>query len=237
MAVVTLESVHKSYKDVKAVNDVSFTVDRGEVFGLIGANGAGKTTLIEMIEGIRRPDSGKILCLKHNPYENTLLKEKIGVQFQDDIIFRKVKVKELIKFYCKFYPNGNNPDDLLKLFMLENKQSSYYEDLSGGQRQRLRFAISMANNPDILFLDEPTAGVDPHSRRNIWNIIKDLNKNGKTIFLTTHYMEEVENLCDRVAIIDKGFIVEIDKPIKLVEKYSQGIIVNISFEKPVTKNI
>ena len=216
--IIKCEHVTKSYGDLVAVNDVSFYVDEGEIFGLVGPNGAGKTTLIEMIESLRKPDSGSIRVLGLDPTkESSRLKEKIGVLLQTTSIQRNLKVKEAVKLFASLYQNASdNPEELLHTLSLEDKVNSYFGKLSGGQKQRVAIALALVNDPVVLFLDELSTGLDPQARRNMWDLVENIKNQGKTIFFTTHYMEEAEALCDRVAIIDYGRIIALDTPPKLI---------------------
>lgn len=216
--IVECEHLTKSYGDLIAVNDVSFIVEEGEIFGLVGPNGAGKTTLIEMIEGLRTPDSGSIKALGLDPTkEADELHEKIGVQLQTTSIQPNIKVREAIRLFASLYRQPLvNPEELLETLSLEDKADSRFRKLSGGQKQRLAIALAMVNNPTVLFFDEITTGLDPQARRNMWGLLKNIKTQGKTIFLTTHYMEEAEELCDRVGVIDYGKIIALDTPGNLV---------------------
>ena len=230
---VTVECEHltKSYGDLIAVNDVSFSVEEGEIFGLVGPNGAGKTTLIEMIEGLRTPDSGLIKALGLDPTKQSdELKEKIGVLLQTTSIQPDIKVKEALKLFASFYQRSvTNPEELLRTLSLEDKADSRFKKLSGGLKQRVAIALALVNDPEILFLDELTTGLDPQARRNMWDLVEIMRSQGKTIFLTTHYMEEAEKLCDRVGIIDYGKIIALDTP--------KNLINNLSAESKVTFNV
>ncbi len=216
--VVECEHLFKRYGDVIAVHDVSFTLEEGEIFGLVGPNGAGKTTLIETLESLRKPDSGFIRVLGLDPTrEAGELKEKIGVQLQTTSIQPHIKVKEAIRLFAGLYRHPlANPDELLQTLSLEDKSDSHYVKLSGGQKQRVAIALALVNNPSVLFFDEITTGLDPQARRNMWGLVKEIRSRGKTIFLTTHYMEEAEELCDRVGVMDHGKIMALDTPRNLV---------------------
>lgn len=218
--VVECEHVTKSYGDLYAVNEVNLSIEQGEVFGLVGPNGAGKTTLIEMMEGLRSPDHGSINILGLNPAQQTeQLQEKIGVQLQTTSIQPNIKVKEAIKLFASLYRRPiADPEQLLKRLSLEEKANSRFKHLSGGQKKRVAIALALVNDPQVIFFDEVSTGLDPQARRNIWQLIKDINEQGKTIFLTTHYMEEAEQLCDRVGIIDHGNLIALDTPANLIRK-------------------
>ena len=217
-AIVECEHVTKSYGDIIAVNDVNLIIEEGEIFGLVGPNGAGKTTLIEMIESLRTPDSGSIRVLGLDPAkEPDELQEKIGVQLQTTSIQPNIKVKEAINLFASLYRQPLiNPEELIKILSLEDKADSRFRKLSGGQKQRVAIALALVNNPAVLFFDEITTGLDPQARRNMWALVKNIKSQGKTIFLTTHYMEEAEELCDRVGVIDYGKIIALDTPKNLI---------------------
>lgn len=218
-ATIKVEGLSKRYGDIQAIRGITFEVFRGEIFGMVGPNGAGKTTTIEIMEGLREQDEGCVEIFGLDPLKNKdELKEIIGVQLQKTAIFNRLKVKEAISFFGNLYRKRLGTDYLLKLFQLEERANSYIKNLSGGEHQRLSVALAFVNDPEILFLDEPTTGMDPHARREMWEIIMDCRKKGKTVILTTHYMEEAERLCDRVAIIDRGKIIAMDKPKELIRR-------------------
>ncbi len=229
--IVECEHLTKNYGDLVAVNDVSFKVEEGEIFGLVGPNGAGKTTLIEMIEGLRTPDSGLIKALGLDPTkQDDELKERIGVLLQTTSIQPDIKVKEALKLFASFYQHtADNTEELLDALSLEDKADSRFKKLSGGLKQRVAIALALVNDPEILFLDELTTGLDPQARRNMWDLVETIRTQGKTIFLTTHYMEEAEKLCDRVGIIDYGTIIALDTP--------RGLIDNLGADSRVTVKI
>lgn len=230
--IIEVKDLTKKYKDIVAVDDISFEVEKGEIFGLLGENGAGKTTTLEMIEGLRKPTGGKILVLgKDAQHEMDSIKEKIGVQLQSSAYFDDLKLKEILDLFGSFYKTSLYPANLLKMVDLQEKRNSTIKSLSGGQKQRFSIVAALVNDPQIVFLDEPTTGLDPIARRNLWDIIAKIKKQGKTIILTTHYMEEAENLCDRVAIMDKGKIIAIDKPHKLVESLDNPYKIEFVLQK------
>ncbi len=207
----------KRYGSLVAVDRVSFAVEEGEVFGILGPNGAGKTTTVEMIEGLRRPDSGSITLLgKDALHRKQWIKEIIGVQLQSATLYDKIRVREAIDLFGGYYSRSIPTDELLEEVSLVEKQGDYVSTLSGGQRQRLALALALVNDPRVLFLDEPTTGLDPQARRNLWGIISELKDTGKTVLLTTHYMEEAEELCGRVAIMDHGRIIALGSPEALI---------------------
>src|SRR5215471_15579297 len=203
--VLRVENLTKRYGDVQAVRGISFEVNAGEVFGLLGPNGAGKTSTIEILEGLRTPDGGTLSVCGLDPRTHAdELKQEIGAALQATSLPDKIRVSEAIRLFASFYKRRRNVDDLLKRFGLEEKRSAFYSQLSGGQKQRLALAMALVNDPQVLFLDEPTAGLDPQVRREIYDVIEELRREKKTIVLTTHYIEEAERLCDRVAIVDHG---------------------------------
>ena len=216
-AVVEVRQLTKRYGSLCAVDGVSFHVEEGEVFGILGPNGAGKTTTVEMIEGLRRPDSGSILVLGMNPQtEGRAIKERIGVQLQTATLYDRIRVREAVDLFAGYYRSAVPTATLLEEFALVDKEDAFVGKLSGGQQQRLALALAVVNDPSLVFLDEPTTGLDPQARRNMWNIIRSLRKKGKTTVLTTHYMEEAEELCNRVAILDHGKIIALDTPNGLI---------------------
>ncbi|HTZ46160.1 MAG TPA: ABC transporter ATP-binding protein, partial [Verrucomicrobiae bacterium] len=214
--ILLVENLEKRYEDVHAVRGVSFSVEEGEVFGLLGPNGAGKTSTIEIIEGLRVPDGGRVSVCGLDPQKNpNELKSVIGATLQATSLPDKLRVGEALRMFAGFYKKTRNPDDLLKRFGLEEKRNSFYNQLSGGQKQRLALAMALVNDPRVLFLDEPTAGLDPQVRREIYTIVEELKAEKKTIVLTTHYIEEAERLCDRVAIVDHGKVIASGTPREL----------------------
>lgn len=212
-AIVAVKNVRKRYEDFEAVRGVSFEVERGEIFGILGPNGAGKTSTLEMIEGLRDIDSGSItvddIDVKSHPAE---VKKVIGVQLQSSSFFNYLSLYELLELFRDLYGADSHPRDLLKEVNLEEKATAEVKELSGGQKQRFSIASALVNRPAVLFLDEPTTGLDPQARRNLWELVQQIRDGGTTIVLTTHYMEEAEVLCDRVAIMDEGQIIALDKP-------------------------
>ena len=216
MTVILVENLKKHYDDVKAVDGISFQVHQGEVFGFLGPNGAGKTTTIEILEGFHRQDRGEVKVLGLDPQsDHYALQERIGIMLQETELYQDLRVGELLRLFASYYRNAVDPKSLLEMIGLEAKEKAFIRELSGGQRQRVVFILTLINDPDLLFLDEPTAGLDPQSRRAIWNWIDRGRQEGKTVFLTTHYIEEAERLCDRVAIIDYGRIIALDTPKRL----------------------
>jgi ABC-2 type transport system ATP-binding protein len=219
--VIQVTGVRKTYGATVAVDEVSFDVGDGEIFGLIGPNGAGKTTTMECVEGLRKPDRGTISVLGLDPVRDVYrLQERIGVQLQQAQLQKRIKVWEAVYLWASLYrKKPGDGDRLLEQLGLADKRDAWFMTLSGGQKQRLFIALALVNDPDVVFLDELTTGLDPQSRRTIWELVRGIRARGKTVFLTTHLMEEAERLCDRVAIIDHGRIVDIDTPVRLVARH------------------
>ncbi len=230
---IVVENLKKYYGDTKAVDGVTFDVRQGEVFGMLGPNGAGKSTTIEIVEGLRDADAGSVTVLGlRQPREARAIKARIGIQLQTTSLYPRLSVTEILDLFHRFYPNRKTipTDTLIRMVDLEEKKSTRSKQLSGGQKQRLSVALALVNDPDIVFLDEPTTGMDPQARRQLWDVMLDLKRQGKTILLTTHYMEEAEQICDRVAIVDHGHIIEIGAPSELVHRHFSEIA--ISFQAP-----
>ena len=216
-AIVVKDNLRKVYGDVVAVDDISFEVHEGEIFGMVGPNGAGKTTTIECIEGLRRPDGGTVQVLGMDPQRDGYdLRQHIGVQLQEAALPHRIKVWEAMDLFASFYRRSVDWHSLLEQLGLSEKHDASFINLSGGQKQRLFIALALVNDPDLVFLDELTTGLDPQARRAMWDLVQGIRERGKTVFLTTHYMEEAERLCDRVAIIDHGRIVALDTPENLI---------------------
>ena len=215
-----VENLIKKYNGLMAVDNISFEVYKGEIFGILGPNGAGKTTTLEIIEGLRIATDGQIILdnvkMRHGIKKS--MQEKIGVQLQSSSYFDYLTLYEILDLFGSFYSRRIYPLELLKLVKLEERKDSLVKNLSGGQAQRFSIVASIVNDPEIVFLDEPTTGLDPQIRRSIWDLIREINKKEKTIIMTTHYMEEAEELCDRVAIMDSGKIIALDSPHNLVNK-------------------
>ncbi len=211
------DSLVKRYGAVVAVDGLTLVVDRGECFGLLGPNGAGKTTTIEILEGLLEPDAGhvEVLGLRWAADEQEL-RQRLGIQLQDTQLNDKLTVRETLRLFRSFYFAGKTVDELLALVDLGSKADSWVGKLSGGQKQRLALACALAGSPDLLFLDEPTTGLDPQSRRQLWDLLRRFRADGGTILLTTHYMDEAELLCDRVAIVDQGRVIALDAPATLI---------------------
>jgi ABC-2 type transport system ATP-binding protein len=214
---IEVEKLRKVYGSVVAVNDVSFEVLEGEIFGMVGPNGAGKTTTVECIAGLRRPDSGRIKVFGLDPQrDERALRPRIGVQLQEAALQDRLKVWEALDLFSSFYSSGSDWQTLLEQVGLAQKRNAPFAKLSGGQKQRLFTALALINDPELVFLDELTTGLDPHARHAMWDLVRDIRDRGKTVLLTTHFMEEAERLCDRVAIIDNGRIVALDSPENLI---------------------
>ncbi len=230
---ITVSHLKKVYGDVKAVEDVSFEVNEGEIFGMLGPNGAGKTTTVECITGLRHPDGGMISVLGLDPQvDRDALHPVVGVQLQSSTFPDKLKVREILDMYLSFYPNPANPKELVHALGLGEKLGSYYKTLSGGQKQRLSVALALIGQPKIAVLDEMTTGLDPQGRLEIWELIERTRDRGTSIILVTHYMEEAERLCDRVALIDHGRIIALDTPVGLAEQVAGGKQVRFIPSKP-----
>lgn len=226
--IVSVKNLSKRYDDNVVVDGISFDVKPGEVFGLLGPNGAGKTTTLEMIEALRPIDDGEVMLDGLNVREQPdKVKEIIGIQLQSTTFFDKLTLREQLKMFNSLYNTNTDPDVLLEQVQLSDKAKSYVEDLSGGQRQRFSIAAALVNQPKVLFLDEPTTGLDPQARRNLWELIQDIQKRGITVVITTHYMDEAELLCDRIAIMDAGSILTIDTPKNLIRS-----LLKRGFKKP-----
>ena len=217
-AAIVVEDVRKAYGNLKAVDGVSLTVAEGEFFGILGPNGAGKTTTLEIIEGLREPDSGSVRLLGQSPWpRNVALLPRIGVQLQASAFFEKLTAREQLETFASLYGvSARRAHEMLDLVGLADKADTREGKLSGGQRQRLSIACALVHDPDVLFLDEPTAALDPQARRNLWDVLRAIQERGKTILYTTHYLDEAEILCDRVAIMDNGRLLAMDAPATLV---------------------
>ncbi|MER5260622.1 ABC transporter ATP-binding protein [Actinosynnema sp. NPDC002837] len=215
---VVVADIRKSYGELKAVDGVSFTVAEGEFFGILGPNGAGKTTTLEIVEGLRKPDGGQVTLLGEQPWpRNPKLLPRIGVQLQASSFFEKLTAREQLQTFGSLYGvSRRKADEMLELVGLTDKADVQENKLSGGQRQRLSIACALVHDPDLVFLDEPTAALDPQARRNLWDVLRAIQARGKTIVYTTHYLDEAEILCDRVAIMDRGRILAMDAPATLV---------------------
>jgi ABC-2 type transport system ATP-binding protein len=220
--VIRVRGLTKRYGDIQAVAGIDFDVAKGEVFGLLGPNGAGKTTTVEILEGLRKPDGGEVSVLGVDVTRSAdALKPRIGVSLQTAALYPKLTVTELVNLFRSFYPRARSTEEIIDALELGERRDARSEVLSGGQRQRLAVALSLVNDPELVFLDEPTTGLDPAARRSLWDIVEGLKADGRSVLLTTHYMEEAEILCDRLAIMDHGRILEIGTVEALVSKHFQ----------------
>ncbi|HEV8445272.1 MAG TPA: ATP-binding cassette domain-containing protein [Gemmatimonadaceae bacterium] len=224
-----VQDLRKYYGDVRAVDGLDLDVSAGECFGLLGPNGAGKTTTIEICEGLTSPDSGRveILGLRWDQQEKQL-RQRLGIQLQETQLADKLTVAEVVRLFRSFYERGRTVDDVIGLVQLEEKRDGRVGKLSGGQKQRLALACAIVGDPDLLFLDEPTTGLDPQSRRQLWGLITDFKAHGRTILLTTHYMDEAEILCDRVAIVDHGKVIALGTPRELIRSLGAEHVVDFA---------
>jgi len=226
--IITVEDLVKNYGNFEAVKGISFDVYEGEIFGLLGPNGAGKSTTLEIIETLREKTSGRVMvCGMDLDKEPGNIKKIIGVQLQTSGYYPGLKLVELIELFGGLYNQPVNPLELLHLVNLADKAKNKYKELSGGQKQRFSIATTLINKPKIIFLDEPTTGLDPQARRNLWELIKNIRNQGTTVIITTHYMDEAEQLCDRIAILDQGRIISLDSPDKMIDD-----LVSSGFERP-----
>jgi ABC-2 type transport system ATP-binding protein len=227
-AAVSIRGLVKRFDDVLAVDGLDLEIGRGECFGLLGPNGAGKTTTIEIVEGIQTPTAGdvEVLGLSYRR-DARRIRERIGVQLQETVLQGLLSVRETLRLFSSFYPRARRPDDVIADVGLEEKAGARVEDLSGGQRQRLAVGCALVADPEILFLDEPTTGLDPAARRGVWDVIGRFHARGRTVVLTTHYMEEAERLCDRVAVVDRGRVAALGTPRELISRVGGEEVVEI----------
>ncbi|MGW3039518.1 ABC transporter ATP-binding protein [Kitasatospora sp. NPDC001159] len=229
-AAISADGIRQRYGDVQAVDGVSFTVEAGEFYGILGPNGAGKTTTMEILEGVRKPDEGRVELLGMAPWpRNPKLLPRIGVQFQASAFFRKLTARETIRTFASFYGVGpKRADAMLERVGLSDKAETLTDQMSGGQAQRLSIACALAHDPELVFLDEPTTGLDPQSRRNLWDLLRDINNEGRTVVLTTHYLDEAEVLCDRVSIMDHGKILHTGAPAALIREIDDTVRISVA---------
>ena len=233
---VQVENLVKRFGSFTAVDGVSFSVERGEIFGILGPNGAGKTTTLETIEGLHKPTGGKVSVLDLEVQSNaTKVKALIGVQLQASAYYSYLNLKEILALLGSFYPHKASPELLLDQVDLADKSKNRVSELSGGQQQKFAVAASLVNNPEVVILDEPTTGLDPLARRNLWSLIREVNQSGVTVLLTTHYMEEAEAICDRLAIMDHGKLLALDTPRNLINGLEASYTVKVTMDKPMTK--
>ncbi len=233
--IIKVEHLRKAYRSVVAVDDVSFEVEKGEIFGMVGPNGAGKTSTVECIEGLRAKSSGSIRVMGLDPQrERYDLRPHIGVQLQQSALQDKLKVWEALDLFASFYPRSVDQDALLERVGLTEKRNARFAKLSGGQKQRLFIALALVHDPEIVFLDELTTGLDPQARRSMWEMVREIRERGKTVFLITHSMEEAERLCDRVAIVDHGRLVALDSPHRLVSGFHDH---DLHTERPTLEDV
>ena len=234
---VKVENLVKRYGSFTAVDGVTFGVAPGEVFGILGPNGAGKTTTLEIIESLQKPTEGQVSVLGLDVQSNAAaVKARIGVQLQASAYYDYLNLKEILALLGSFYPNRVLPETLLEQVGLLDKVDSRTAELSGGQKQRFAVAASLVNDPELVILDEPTTGLDPQARRNLWGLIRDINQRGVTVVLTTHYMDEAETLCARLAIMDHGQLLALDTPRNLINQLEATYTVKLTMDKPMTKS-
>jgi ABC-2 type transport system ATP-binding protein len=234
---ISVQGLKKSYGEVEAVKGIDFEIQSGEVFGLLGPNGAGKTTTVEILEGLRPRTGGQVAVLGFDPdKQRQQLKDRIGVCLQATNLPEKIRVHEAMQVFASFYSCNVNLDQLLKRLQLEEKRNAFYGTLSGGQKQRLALALALVNDPQLIFLDEPTTGLDPQVRVEIHSLLEELKREQRTILLTTHYIEEAERLCDRVAIVDEGRIIALDTPSRLQQQSRSASSIVVTCATPFPTN-
>ncbi|RJQ31735.1 MAG: ABC transporter ATP-binding protein [Actinobacteria bacterium] len=238
MSLIEVKDLAKSYEGLKAVDGVSFAVDKGEIFGILGPNGAGKTTTMEMVEALRPIDSGSVLIKGLDVAKNAhKVKQMIGIQLQSTSLFDYLTVAETIDLFASFYHRSVDITEILDEVSLTDKADAFFPSLSGGQKQRVSVALALVNDPEAVFLDEPTTGLDPQARRHLWDVVEATRQKGKSIVLTTHYMEEAETLCDRIAIMDHGKIIEIGTPHELITKLAGDSAIEFSAKELPSKKV
>ena len=223
MSAIEVTSLKKRYGQLQAVDDISFSVQQGDIFSLLGPNGAGKTTTVEILEGLRERDAGEVKVLGLDPWkEGYSLHRRIGVIPQGFRFFDKSTPIEAVRYYADLFDAKVDPESIIKEVTLEDSKNMIFENLSGGQKQKVGLALALVNSPELLFLDEPTTGLDPQARRTMWSVIRSLKREGRSILLTTHYLEEAQILADKVAIMNKGRIIAAGSPAELIDKYGSG---------------
>lgn len=232
--IIAVEHLHKAYGSTVAVDDVSFTVAEGEIFGILGPNGAGKTTTVECVQGLRTPDGGSVRVLDIDPQTDvTTLRQRIGSQLQDSALPARMTVVEALDLFAAFARNPVDPEELLVRWRLEAQRDQAFDTLSGGQRQRLFIALAFVNSPELVFLDELTQGLDPQARRATWELIQEIRSDGTTVVLVTHFMDEAEELCDRLAVVDGGKVIALDTPEGLIAGSGLASVVRFSSDSDV----
>ncbi|MFY1636603.1 ABC transporter ATP-binding protein [Solwaraspora sp. WMMB335] len=238
MPIIEVEHLHKQYGDLIAVDDVSFAVEEGEIFGILGRNGAGKTTTVECVQGLRRPDRGSVRVLGLDPqHDGAQLRQRTGAQLQEGELPERMKVWEALDLYSSFYRRSADWRELLDMLGLSDRRNARFRQLSGGQKQRLSIALALVGDPQVAFLDELTTGLDPAARRDTWSLIESVRNRGVTLVLVTHLMEEAERLCDRVAVIDAGRVVAVDTPAGLAARVDAGQRVRFTTDQPVDSTL
>lgn len=236
--IIEVSALHKRYGSKVAVEDVSFTVDQGEIFGIVGPNGAGKTTTVECIEGLRKPDGGFVRVLGLDPErDGAELRQRVGAQLQESELPEKLKVWEALDLYASFYPRPAEWGRLLESLGLADKRNTRFGKLSGGQKQRLSIALALVGNPEVAILDELTTGLDPNARRETWDLIEGIRERGVTVVLVTHFMEEAERLCDRIAVVDSGRVIAIDTPAGLVSRVQSEQRIRFRVSAPLDESL
>ncbi len=236
--VIEVRNLKKTYGEKNAVDDISFTVNEGEIFGLLGPNGAGKSTTAEIVEGLRPADSGSISILGMDVQKNAEeIKQRIGIQLQAPSLLPLLSVEEILDLFASVYRHSIPVEKLLDMVALKESRKVLVKNLSGGQQQRLSVAIALVNDPEIAFLDEPSTGLDPQARRGLWTVIENMRSQGKSVFLTTHFMEEAERLCDRIAIMDSGKIIALGAPDELIDTYFKESAIEFEPENPIPQEV
>lgn len=227
--VISVANLCKRYGGLKAVDDISFSIQRGEIFGLIGPNGAGKTTTVEILSGLRSPDHGDVRVLGLDPqHQAAALRQRVGVQLQQAALPEEIRVGEALNLFASFYKHAHSWQDLLETWGLAEKRKASFRSLSGGQRQRLFIALALVNDPELVFLDEITTGLDPQARLATWDLVRSIRDSGKTVVLVTHFMDEAQRLCDRVGVVDHGHLVACDAPDQLIQALDAGLRVHFT---------
>ena len=235
--IVLVEDLRKHYGDVKAVDGISFAVEPGIVFGMLGPNGAGKSTTVEILEGLRERDSGEVSVLGLDPgAQQSALSEKIGIQLQSSALFPKLSAREHLQMFGSFYRDSHDVDELLDMVGLTERQKAHSENLSGGQQQRLAVALALLSDPQLVFLDEPTTGLDPQARRRLWDVVTQMKERGTTVFLTTHFMDEAQNLADYLVVVDNGKIIAADTPAGLIRTNFGGATLTFNASSELAPN-